>query len=141
MLDFTQLNLPTAGLANRHCAACAPLKSFVHEHREALLDTATLLGGRQGANLAYSVLDGLADGRASTGSLSRKLDDLIDLLALENVHREERPEAACFAALDPWDPVVEEICLLTDGFRDAVEEWEALHDLAEVEEETARIAA
>ena len=50
----------------------------------------------------------------------RAVDDLVDLLMLKNVHEPHRIEAACFAALDPAEPVVEEICILADGLADAL---------------------
>lgn len=59
-------------------------------------------------------------------SVRSMLDQLLVLLMLEHVHDPERAEAGYFALIDPADPVVEEICLLTDGLRHALAEAEAL---------------
>ena len=48
----------------------------------------------------------------------RELDALEDLLSLRHVHDEDRIEAARFAAIDPCDPAVEEICMLLDGLQE-----------------------
>lgn len=51
--------------------------------------------------------------------MNRQLDMLEDLLALRHVDDPERIEAERFAMIDPESPVVEEICLLLDGLREA----------------------
>ena len=60
--------------------------------------------------------------------LRRDLDSLLDLLMLQNVHDETRIEVALFAAIDPASPIVEDLCLLADGLRGAIEAWDASHD-------------
>lgn len=49
--------------------------------------------------------------RRTTGLLSQ----LKDILFLEHVDNPERVESGFFAAINPADPVVEDICLLADG--------------------------
>ncbi len=112
----------------RFRAKDAPLREFVHAHHDALLHAAALLGGPTGTTRAQAVIDALLDGQTSARKLRGRLNDLLDLLTLQHVHEEGRPEAACFAEIAPWDPVVEEICLLTDGLSDAIDAWEAAHD-------------
>jgi hypothetical protein len=51
----------------------------------------------------------------------KALRDLLGILTLEHVHDDTRIEAMLFAEIDPADPVVEDICLLTDGLRDVLE--------------------
>jgi hypothetical protein len=46
---------------------------------------------------------------------------LLEILSLERVQDSESEECARFAAINPCDPVVEEICALTDGLREALE--------------------
>lgn len=99
----------------------APLREFVGSHREALINAAELLGGPRGARLALDALDGLAFESVLSRRTRRRFAALLELLSLEHVHDETREEAARFAAIDPSDPVVEEICALTDGLRDALE--------------------
>ncbi|THH35711.1 hypothetical protein E4Z66_11525 [Aliishimia ponticola] len=101
-------------------SALGELRTYVAEQREGLLNAASLLGGHPGARLAHSLIDGLAADAMPSRRTLEALDDLLDLLMLENVHDPERIEAACFALIDPASPVVEEICLLADGFQGAV---------------------
>lgn len=122
MFDFT--HDPNATATTPH----HPLHSFADEHRDALLDAAALLGGPDGARLAQSVLDGLADQARPSRRLMRAVGNLLGLLTLEQVHDMSREEAARFAAIDPADPCVEEICLLADGLTAAIEESEAQED-------------
>ncbi|MFA8386651.1 MAG: hypothetical protein ACEPO2_13590 [Pelagibaca sp.] len=65
--------------------------------------------------IALTALDGLGDPGQPTTRTMRSLNDLVDLLMLEHVHDTHRIETACFAALDPTEPVVEEICILADA--------------------------
>ncbi len=59
-------------------------------------------------------MDHLSDQEGPTSRTIRALNDLFDILALENVDDLTHPEAHFFAAIDPSEPIVEEICLLTD---------------------------
>lgn len=99
-------------------ASFAMLLVFVEEYRGALQHAAELLAGGRGAALAARIAEDLSV--AST--LSRRsrcdLEDLLGILALENVDDPDREEAARFAAIDPASPVVKEVCLLSDGLRD-----------------------
>lgn len=99
---------------------CARLLAFVEEHSNALRQAAELLAGRKGAKLAASIVEDLSDAKCVSRRCRRDLKNLLDILALENVDDPDREEAACFAAIDPSLPVIEEICLLTDGLRDAL---------------------
>lgn len=122
------------------CPSCAPLRAFLDGNGEALLNAAGLLGGPRGVALARSVLDGLSGDITPIRKLRRDLASLLDLLTLEHVHDEDRPEAALFAALHPGDPVVDDVCLLTEALQSAIEEWGALHrreDVALLDERAA----
>ena len=101
--------------------AIDPLPIFVQDHCDALLDAAALLAGRRGARLAQSVIDGVTEKSASARRSMQDLGNLLDILMLEHVHDIGSEEAARFAAIDPCDPCVEEICLLADGLRDAMD--------------------
>ena len=122
------------------CASCAPMRAFVHDNRDALLNAAALLGGRRGAALVHAFLDSLS-GAASPRRVRRDLHAVLDLLTLEHVHDPDRPEAGHFAALRPWDPVVEDICLLADGLSAWVAAWDAAHTRADTTPIDARQAA
>lgn len=118
MLDFQPTPLA-------YSDSLAPLRRFATEHRDALLHAAGLLGGMRGVRTAISVLDGLQAGRPASRSLRRDVDRLRALLHLDDVHDPDGVEAVCFAAFDPTDPTVEEICLLADGFDEAIAASEA----------------
>ena len=103
--------------------ALRDLRSFAAENAEAVTCAAALLGAAPGVCTALTALDGLAVPGRPTGRTMRALDDLVDLLMLEHVHEPHRIEAACFATLDPTEPVVEEICILADGLADALDAY------------------
>ncbi len=98
----------------------SPLHHFLADHQPALRHAATLLAGQRGARLVDTIIDSLAHGDDISRATERALRDLYGILSLENVHEEDREEAALFAAIDPSLPIVEEICLLTDQFRDVL---------------------
>ena len=100
--------------------ALQDLRAFAAEHSDALACAAALLGAAPGVRTAFTAVDGLADPDVPTAHTMRALDELLDLLMLEHVHEAHRIEAACFAALDPDEPIVEEICLLADGLTDVL---------------------
>ncbi|TCM76378.1 hypothetical protein [Rhodovulum steppense] len=96
------------------------LHEFVETHGDALRCAALLLSGRPGPRLVDDLAERLTrepiPGRKTLQAAGR----LLALLSLENVHDDEGVEAGVFARLDPAEPYVEEICVLTDGFRDAL---------------------
>ena len=47
-------------------------------------------------------------------------ENLDDLLSLEHVGDPDRTESGYFAAIDIYDPIIDDICLLTDGLRTAI---------------------
>lgn len=102
--------------------AWGPLRSFFEGHRQAIESAALLLGGERGARLARELADELSCDDAVSRRCRRRLGDLLDLFALEHVGDPNREAADYFARIDPSSPVVEEICLLTDMFRDAFEQ-------------------
>ncbi|MEH6506201.1 MAG: hypothetical protein V7786_07980 [Sulfitobacter litoralis] len=97
-----------------------PIHGFFEEHRDALRNAARLLGGREGVNFVEEIIDALSRDNDLSRRTIRLLYDLEDLLALENVGDPDRAETGYFSAIDILDPVVAEICLLTDGLRAAV---------------------
>ncbi|TMM54109.1 hypothetical protein [Sulfitobacter sabulilitoris] len=90
------------------------LDRFVDSHQDALYDAAALLAGGRGIHLVDRIVDGMSDQEGPTSRTIRALHDLFDILALENVDDLTRPEAHFFLAIDPSEPIVDDICLLTD---------------------------
>jgi hypothetical protein len=97
-----------------------PICTFVSAHYEGLWHAARLLGGYEAARLVDRCQDLLAlDGRL-TSRTRLMLGQILAILSLEMVGDPESSYTAHFAAIDPLDPVVEEICLLTDGLREVL---------------------
>jgi len=96
------------------------LRGFLAAHSEALANSAALLAGVKGARIVHEINDAIADGGDFTRRIRHRIGELLDILKLENVHDDSGPEAGCFAAIDPCDPVVEAICLLADGLAGAI---------------------
>jgi hypothetical protein len=100
--------------------AATPLHLFVQNHRQGLWHAAGLLGGNGGQRLADEFITALAARPGLSPRAIHLLKRLLRLLSLEDVALPDSVEAASFAAIDPADPAVEEICLLVDGLREAV---------------------
>lgn len=112
------------------------LGAYVEEQREGLLNAAGLLGGSDGLRLAQSVIDGLAQPQLPAKRTLTACSELLDLLKLEHVHDPSRAEAERFALSDPIWSVVEDICLLADGFQEVLEAF-----LDEVRQQPAQVTA
>lgn len=97
-----------------------PILCFVAAHHEGLWHAARLLGGYESARLVDRCLELLTQDRRVAPRTKIMLDQILSILALDLVDDPDRPYMGYFAAIDPCDPVVEEICLLTDGLRDAL---------------------
>lgn len=106
--------------------ANAPLHAFVQSRNAALRDAATLLAGPRGGRLVDAISDSLSLNPTLSRCTRIKLRELLSILSLENVHDDDREEAARFAAIDPASPVVEQICLLTDELHNALDEVDAV---------------
>ncbi|MBI6630998.1 hypothetical protein [Pontibaca salina] len=103
-----------------------PFHLFVEENSEGLQYAALLLGGRPYLRRTQRLIDDLRRQPKLTRSVKYEVTVLQELLTLEHVHDDERPEAAYFALLDPAMPYVEEICALADGLIRALVESKAL---------------
>ncbi|SPJ29407.1 hypothetical protein [Falsiruegeria mediterranea] len=101
--------------------ATRALLEFLFAHDEALQNAALLLGGAPALRRVQSLLDSLSRARHLTRKVKLDLVALYQVLSLENVGYPDTLETALFADLDPSEPMVEDICLLTDGLRDRME--------------------
>ncbi|MDE4272737.1 hypothetical protein PXK58_02000 [Phaeobacter gallaeciensis] len=104
-------------------SALDPLRAYVQDQRDGLLEAAELLGGSAGLRLALTATDCLAQRHPPTARTLKACAELLELLKLEHVHDPSRIESERFALLDPAWPVVEEICLLADGFCDVLDAY------------------
>lgn len=94
------------------------MSSFLTEHAEPLLNAAGLLGGARAISHVAELIRDLPEQETLSRRLARKLEGFRDLLTLEHVADFETIEAEHFALIDPEDPIVAEICWLTDQFAD-----------------------
>jgi hypothetical protein len=90
------------------------LRRFIDGHQDGLYDAAALLAGGRGIHLVDRIVEGMADPDGLTRRTLTALNDLREIIALEHVDDFSSPEAYFFTAIDPAEPIVEEICLLTD---------------------------
>ena len=97
------------------------LRLFIDAHCAALQNAAELLAGRRGTKVISTIAVGLQNASSPDRRTWHALRDLLGILTLEHVHDDTRVEAMLFAQIDLADPVIEDICLLTDGLRDVLE--------------------
>lgn len=97
-----------------------PLHLFLSEHAPALAHAVRLLGGQKGSRLVSDLIDDLQRNPAVSRRGVRLAHQILDLLQLEHVGDPDREEGGYFTAIDPSDPVVTEICVLSDGFATAL---------------------
>ncbi|MDE3240929.1 MAG: hypothetical protein KGN33_18385 [Paracoccaceae bacterium] len=100
----------------------ATVRRFLAEQAEAIRNAAFLLGGKPADRRYAQFICDVREAPAFTRHLRSELVALHQLLSLENVSDPEAPEAAFFAAIDPADPVVFDICQLTDAVYDLLVE-------------------
>lgn len=93
--------------------------AFILSNATALCSAAELLGGHDAEARVQRLIDDMCASSCQTPRVRRELDAMESLLGLEHVHDLDRIEAERFAAIDPMSPVVEEICLLLEGLREA----------------------
>ena len=98
------------------------LRRFIDDNVDALTHAASLLAGAKGRRIITIIVEGLQNSAQPSGRTMRALRDLLSILSLENVHDEMNDECGFFAAIDPCDPAVADICLLTDGLRTVMHE-------------------
>lgn len=104
----------------QECSA-DPILTFVSANYEGLWHAARLLGGYEAARLVDRCRERLMADGVPTSCARLMLGQILAILSLEMVGDPESSYTAHFAAIDPLDPVVEEICLLTDGLCDVLE--------------------
>ena len=93
-----------------------PHTAFILANAAEICSSASLLGGPVAEARVHRLIDNVSLASPLSSRMERELDALEDLLGLENVHDMDSVEAEHFARIDP---VVEEICLLLDGLRQA----------------------
>jgi hypothetical protein len=116
MNSITPIDLRHAVLAQR-----SPVHEFVAQNWPALRNAAALLGGQRAAQEADRLFDDLAAHTMIGTHTRRRLDRMMRRLELDdNVISED----VLLNAIDPSAPIVEELCLLSDGLRHASQQAE-----------------
>lgn len=93
-------------------------RDFFHEHGEAMLNAAAMLGGPAAHRRCLRLVASIAESAVLSKALKHELVWLHRLIMLDFVGDPEREETARFMALDIRDPRVEEICLEADRLFD-----------------------
>ena len=105
------------------------LLQFLSDNSEGLQNAALLLGGKWALKRVQHMIDFLAMTQELTRRVRSDLVALHELFSLKYVGDPERIETVLFAEIDPADPMVEEICLLTDKLKDHMQSIDAAADL------------
>lgn len=114
--------------------AAKPVLALFARHHLPIWRAARLLGGHEASRLVDKCAGALERDAAITNQVRIMLDQILDILSLEHVGDPDMPYLDYFMLIDPADPVVEEICLLTDQVREAITEAAARRAWAESRE-------
>lgn len=98
------------------------LHHFTLQQHEALQNAAFYLGAKAGLLRAQRLIDSVASQPLLSRSTLRNAWLLHDLLSLRNAHVPDTIECELFGSIDPASHEVEEICLLADDLRSALEQ-------------------
>jgi hypothetical protein len=102
--------------------AAKPIQDLFKHRYADLWNAARLLGGYEASRIVDKCATRLEAEGLSGNQVWIMLDQIRSLLELEETHDPEKPYLGFFALIDPADPVVEEICVLTDALADAIAE-------------------
>lgn len=94
--------------------ALTPLHLYFQDNAQGLMHAAMTLGGHDWFRRVRKIIDELRQGGPLTRRTRIEIEKLYGLLTLRNVHDPDSFEAGFFDELSFEDPVLEEICLLTE---------------------------
>ncbi len=97
-------------------AVRTPLHDFVEKNAPALRNAAAMIGGRGAVQTVNRLFDDLSTKPGIGVHTQRRVDRLLRLFELDDAGVDND---FFLTIIDPTDPMVEEICLLADGLRDA----------------------
>lgn len=89
------------------------------DNAEALQNATYLLGGRPWLRRCQKLLDELGASATPTRRIRDEITKIHRLLTLQYIHDMDSPEWGYFAAIDPAQPEVEQICLLVEALETA----------------------
>ena len=102
------------------------LHALFHHQADALFNAGSLLAGADGARLVQWLLDDLKCSPTISRKARRQAEKLHRILSLEDVRFDWTDEFGDFVTIDPASPIVEEICILTDALREALDSREGI---------------
>ena len=117
------MNIVTPWLLKPTSQAKQPKKAvhrFFLNHGQSLRIAAGLLGGDKAVTLVADIMKALQAEPMPSQQTLRRLNRLENLLFLQNVDNPDIIEAWLFASIAPDEPIVEDICVLADGLREAL---------------------
>ncbi|MCE6950707.1 hypothetical protein LAZ29_07175 [Cereibacter sphaeroides] len=104
------------------------LRAFFDREQVALLAASDLLGGPSWRDRVMRLAARVAEATRATLLLRRELAALQRLLALDAVDDPDGDAAGCFAAINPADPVVHELCRLSEAFSEVLDALDNLNE-------------
>ena len=110
---------------NPDCDTLFRIRVFLATQAPGLEAAAQLLGGQRWSGRVRQLCVDVSDGSLPSRACLRELKALLGLLRLESVYDLTSEEAACFAMIDPTDPRIFEICLITDRLAQFLDEYQA----------------
>ncbi|WP_108483926.1 hypothetical protein [Oceaniglobus ichthyenteri] len=122
-------NLPTKTLSAD--LGLAAVRAHFAEQGTALCNAAELIDGEAGRACVLRLMSALREASRLDRATRRRLVDLHRLLSLDPVAGELEPNLSSWVPLDPANPEVEELCLLTNRLYDLLVEIGELDDQRE----------
>lgn len=99
----------------------APILSLFRNRHAELWHASRMLGGYEACRLVDKCAARLEKIQFVDDWAWIMLNQIHAILGLEETHDPGKPYMGFFAAIDPNDPIVEEICILTDQLRSAMD--------------------
>ncbi|WP_292294422.1 hypothetical protein, partial [Marivita sp.] len=99
----------------------APILSLIRNRHAELWHANRMLGGYEACRLVDNCAARLEDLQYVDDRAWIMLNQIHAILGLEETDDPGKPYMGFFAAIDPNDPIVEEICILTDELRTAMD--------------------
>ena len=99
-----------------HDRALVLLQTLFEHRRGAFLNAASLLAGSRGVAIVNAIVENLQRGSVGRGTRSA-LRRLLAILSLDDVDT----ASEYFLGIEPADPRVDAICILTDELRDTLQ--------------------
>lgn len=97
------------------------VKKFMQTHDEALQNACVVLGGKYALTKCQKLLEAIGLANHLTDRLKRAVVALHRLLSLEDTLYTDSAENEYCAEIEPWNPIVADICVLTDQLADLID--------------------